>query len=67
MLNFNPSNGIGTLEGVERGEPSGGVLVALGLVKVVSDSDKLGSSEVVGELLAPSGSPRAGSANPSFL
>lgn len=48
MLYLNPCEDIGTLEGVERREPSGGVLVTLGLVKVVSDSDELRSSDVVG-------------------
>ena len=67
VLDFNPGNNIGALEGVKRGEPSGGVLVAFGLVKIVCDSNELRSSEVVGKLLAPSGSPRAGAANPSFL
>ena len=67
MLDFNPGNGVGTFERVERWEPSGRVLVALGLVKVVGDSDELRSSEVIGKLLAPIGSPRAGTANPGCL
>lgn len=67
MLDFNPGSGVGTLERVERWEPSGGVLVALGLVKVIGDSDELRSSEVIGELLAPIGIPRAGTTNPGCL
>jgi hypothetical protein len=48
VLDLNPSEDIGTLVGVEGREPSGGVLVAFGLIKSVSDSDELRSSEVVG-------------------
>ena len=39
VFDLNPSNYVGALEGVERGEPSGGVLIALGLVEVVGDGD----------------------------
>ena len=67
VFDLNPSDDVGALEGVERGEPSGWVLVAFGLVEVVSDGHELGSSEVVGELLTASGRPIAGSANPGFL
>jgi len=66
-LDLNPGNDVVALEGVERGKPGGGVLVALGLVKVVGDGDQLGSNEVVGELFAESGSPSPGSADPGFL
>ena len=64
---MDPSNDVGALVGVERGEPRSGVLVALGLVKVVSDGHQLGPNEVVGELFPTGGSPGAGSADPGFL
>jgi hypothetical protein len=67
LLDLNPSNDVVALEGVERGEPESGVLVALGLVKVVGDGDQLGSSEVVGELFAASSGPAAGPTDPGFL
>lgn len=67
VLDFDPSNDIVALVRVEWGEPGSGVLVAFGLVEVVGDSNQLGSSEVVGELLATSGSPIAGSTDPGFL
>ena len=64
---MNPSNDVVALEGVERGEPGSGVLVALCLVEAVGDGNQLGLGEVVGELLAASGSPITGSADPGFL
>ena len=67
VLDFDPSNGIVALVRVEWGEPGSRVLVTFCLVEVVGDRDQLGSSEVVGELLATSGSPIAGSADPGFL
>ena len=67
VLDLNPSDDVGALEGVERGEPSGWVLVALGLVEVVGNGHELGPSEVVGELFTASGRPIAGSADPGFL
>jgi len=67
LLDLNPSNDVGALEGVERGEPGSGVLVALGLVKIVGNSNQLRSSEVVGELFAASSGPSAGTADPGFL
>jgi hypothetical protein len=63
---LDPSNDVGALEGVERGEPSGGILIALGLVEVVGDGDELGSSDVIGELFAASGRPIASSTDPGF-
>ena len=67
LLDLNPSNDVVAFEGVERGEPSSGILVTLGLVKIVSDGNQLGPNEVVGELLALRGSPSAGSADPGFF
>jgi hypothetical protein len=67
LLDLNPSNDVAALEGAERGEPGSGVLVTLGLVKVIGDGNQLGSSEIVGKLLAESGGPSAGPADPSFL
>ena len=67
VLDLNPCNDVVALEGVERGEPGSGVLVALGLVEVIGDGDQLGLSKVVGKLLAASGSPIAGSTDPGFL
>lgn len=67
VLDLNPSKNVGTLEGVERGEPSGGVLVALGLVEVVGDGNELGLSQVIGKLFATVSRPIAGSADPGFL
>ena len=67
LLDLNPSDYVAALEGVERGEPGSGVLVALGLVKVVSDGDQLWSTEIIGKLFAASGGPSAGSTDPSFL
>ena len=67
LFDLNPSNDVVALEGVERGEPGSGVLVALGLVKAVGDGNQLGLDEVVGELLAASSSPITGSADPGFL
>ena len=67
VLDLNPGDDVVALEGVERGKPDSRVLVALGLVEIIGDGDQLGSNEVVGELLAESGSPIAGSADPGFL
>jgi len=39
LFDLNPSNDVFTLEGAKRGEPRRRVLVALGLVKVVGDSN----------------------------
>jgi len=39
MFDLDPSNDVFTLEGAKRGEPRRRVLVALGLVKVVGDSN----------------------------
>lgn len=39
VFDLNPSNDVSALEGVERGKPGSGVLVALSLVKVVGDGD----------------------------
>jgi len=39
LLDLNPSDRVVALVGVDRGEPGSRVLVALGLVKVVGDSD----------------------------
>ena len=39
VLDLNPSNDVVALERVERGEPGSGVLVTLGLVKVVGNGD----------------------------
>jgi len=65
VFDLDPCNDVFALE--ERGEPSSKVLVALGLVEVIGDSNQLGLSELVGELFAASGSPIAGSADPGFL
>ena len=67
VLDLNPGNDIVALEGVEGGKPGSRILVTLGLVEIVGDGDQLRSSEVVGELLAESGSPIASSADPGFL
>ena len=67
LFDLNPSDDVAALEGVERGEPGSGILVALGLVQVIGDGDELGPSEVVCELLTTSGSPSAGTADPGFL
>ena len=67
LLDLDPSNDVGALVGVERGEPRSGVLVALGLIEVIGDGYQLGPNEVVGELFATSGSPSAGSTDPGFL
>ena len=67
VLDLNPSNDVGALEGLKRGKPGGGILVALGLVEVVGDSDQLGTSEVICELLTESSRPIAGSAYPGFF
>ena len=67
MLDLNVSNDVVALEGVERGEPSSGILVTLFLVNAVGDGDQLGLSELVGEFFALSGGPIAGSADPGFL
>ena len=67
VLDLNPSNGVGTLEGIKRRKPGGRVLVALGLVKVGCDGGQLGLGKVIGEFFAPSGSPIPGPADPGFL
>jgi len=67
VLDLNPSDDIVALEGIERGKPGAGVLIALGLVEVVCDGNQLGLSKVVGELLTTSGGPTAGSADPGLL
>ena len=67
LLDLDPSNDVVALERVKRGKPGRGVLVALFLVEVVGDGNQLGPGKIVGELLAESGGPSAGSANPSFL
>ena len=67
VLDLNPSDDVVALEGIERGEPGGGVLIALGLVEVVCDGNQLWLSKIVGELFATSGGPTAGSADPGFL
>jgi len=67
LLDLNPRNDVVALEGVERGEPGSGVLIALGLVQVIGNGDELGPSKVVRELFATSGSPSASTADPGFL
>ena len=61
------SNDVGALEGIERGEPSSGVIFTLGLVEVVGDGDQLRSNKVVGELFTEIGRPIPGPADPGFL
>lgn len=50
----------------KRGHPLGRVLVALGLIDIVGNSDELRASEIVGESLATSRRPSARSRGPSL-